>query len=167
MDVVKRITALRGDVEIRSVEWQGTTVVVRLPLTLAIINGFQVAAGKTVFVLPLDMVEECIEFSPEPGHDYANVRGQVLPFVRLRNLFSLKGGSSARESIVVVRHGGFRAGLVVDSLLGECQTVIKPLAKMFNAVKCISGSSILGNGEVALIVDVPLLMQRVLATSQF
>ena len=166
MDVVKRnITALRGDIDIRSVEGRGTTVAVRLPLTLAIINGFQVAVGKSVFVLPLDMVDECIEFSAESNYDYANVRGQALPFVRLRELFAVRGGAkSARESIVIVRHGGQRVGLVVDSLLGECQTVIKPLAKMFSAVKCISGSSILGNGDVALILDVALLMQHVLAS---
>ena len=164
MDVVKRnIAALRGDVEIRSAEGQGTTVSVRLPLTLAIINGFQVGVGKSVFVVPLDMVEECIEFTAEPGHDYANVRGQVLPFVRLRDLFGVPGTSGARENIVIVKHGGIKAGLVVDALFGECQTVIKPLAKMFNRVKCISGSSILGNGEVALILDVALLMQKVLS----
>jgi len=166
MDVVKRnITALRGDVEIRSAEGKGTTVSVRLPLTLAIINGFQVGVGKSVFVVPLDMVDECIEFTAEPGHDYANVRGQALPFVRLRDLFGVQGPSGSRENIVIVRHGGIKAGLVVDALFGECQTVIKPLAKMFNQVKCISGSSILGNGEVALIVDVALLMQKVLSRS--
>jgi two-component system, chemotaxis family, sensor kinase CheA len=166
MDVVKRnITALRGDIEIRSVEGRGTTVSVRLPLTLAIINGFQVGVGKSVFVVPLDMVEECIEFLPEPGHDYANVRGQALPLVRLRELFGLPGAPASRESIVIVRHGGIRAGLVVDALLGEYQTVIKPLAKMFSRVKCISGSSILGNGEVALIIDVALLVQHVLAAA--
>jgi len=166
MDVVKRnITALRGDIDIRSEEGRGTTVIVRLPLTLAIINGFQIGVGKTVFVVPLDMVDECIEFSPEAGHDYANVRGQALPFVRLRDLFKVPGAPSGRENIVVVRHAGLRAGLVVDSLLGECQTVIKPLAKVFSGVKCVSGSSILGTGEVALILDVGLLMQQVLAAA--
>jgi two-component system chemotaxis sensor kinase CheA len=163
MDVVKRnITALRGDIDIRSEEGRGTTVAVRLPLTLAIIHGFQVAVGKSVFVLPLEMVDECIEFAPEPGHDYANVRGQALPFVRLRDLFSLHGSPSGRESIVIVRHAGMRAGIVVDTLLGECQTVIKPLAKVFKGLKCVSGSSILGNGDVALILDVALLLQQVL-----
>jgi two-component system, chemotaxis family, sensor kinase CheA len=165
MDVVKRnIAALRGDIDIRTVEGRGTTVSVRLPLTLAIINGFQVGVGKSVFVVPLEMVDECIEFSPEPGHDYANVRGQALPFVRLRDLFGVGGAAAARESIVIVRHAGLRVGLVVDALLGECQTVIKPLAKMFSGVKCISGSSILGSGDVALIIDVALLTQQVLAT---
>ncbi len=87
MDVVKRnITALRGTVGINSVDGQGTTVTVRLPLTLAIINGFQVAIGKSCFVLPLDAIEECIEYGAESGHDFTNLRGHVLPFVRLREL---------------------------------------------------------------------------------
>ena len=84
----------------------------------------------------------------------------MLPFIRLRELFKVEGPPAARANIVVIKHAGLRAGLVVDSLLGEFQTVIKPLGKLFNGVKCISGSSILGNGEVALILDVPALVQR-------
>jgi two-component system chemotaxis sensor kinase CheA len=161
MDVVKRnITALRGSVGIKSEEGCGTTVTVRLPLTLAIINGFQVAVGKSSFVLPLDTIEECVEFSSEAGHDFANLRGAVLPFVRLRDVFGTREPAARRQSIVVVKHAGERAGLVVDALLGEFQTVIKPLGKLFRKVDCVSGSSILGNGEVALILDVPTLVQR-------
>lgn len=161
MDVVKRnITALRGAVEVRSAEGAGTTFVIRLPLTLAIINGFQVAVGKSVFVVPLEMVEECIEYSSEAGYDFANVRGAALPFIRLDQVLGLQRRDGARQNIVVVRSGAQRAGLVVDSLLGECQTVIKPLSKYFSRAKCVSGSSILGNGEVALILDVPALVQR-------
>ncbi len=160
MDVVKRnITALRGSVSISSVPEQGTTVTVRLPLTLAIINGFQIGVGKAVFVVPLDMVEECVEFSAEPGHDYIDLRGQVLPFIRLRELFDVTGPTSTRPNVVVVRHAGQKFGLAVDTLLGEAQTVIKPLSKMFAQVQGISGSSILGSGDVALILDVPALMQ--------
>ena len=166
MDVVKRnITALRGNVDVRSSEGAGTTVEVRLPLTLAIINGFQVGVGRSVFVVPLDMVEECVAFSADEGRDYTNLRGQVLPFIRLRDYFELPGRPGARENIVVVRHAGQRAGLVVDALLGEFQTVIKPLSKMFSHVQGISGSSIRGNGDVALILDVPALMRRVHAAS--
>jgi two-component system chemotaxis sensor kinase CheA len=162
MDVVKRnIVALRGSVAIQSEEGIGTTVTVRLPLTLAIINGFMVGTGKTVFVIPLDMIEECVEFSAEPGHDYTNLRGEVLPFIRLRELFGIGGAVARRESIVVVRYAGQKAGLVVDSLLGEFQTVIKPLGKMFSQVKCISGSSILGSGEVALILDISALFNHI------
>lgn len=166
MDVVKRnITALRGSISIDSAEGVGTTVAVRLPLTLAIINGFLVGLGKSVFVVPLEMVEECVEFSAEPGQDYANLRGQALPFVRLRDHLNVKGSRTQRENIVIVNCAGQRAGLVVDTLLGEFQTVIKPLGRIFNAVSCISGSTILGNGEVALILDVPALVQSVAGTA--
>jgi two-component system chemotaxis sensor kinase CheA len=164
MDVVKRnIAALRGLVGIESEEGRGTTVTVRLPLTLAIINGFQVAVGKSSFVLPLESIEECVEFSSESGHDFANLRGGVLPFVRLRDVFGTKEPASRRQSIVVVKHAGERAGLVVDALLGEFQTVIKPLGKLFRKVDYVSGSSILGNGEVALILDVPTLIRKATA----
>jgi two-component system chemotaxis sensor kinase CheA len=162
MDVVKRnITALRGSVDVSSTEGAGTTVTVRLPLTLAIIDGFLVQVGGSVFVIPLDMIEECIEFATEPGQDYCNLRGQVLPFIRLRSLFRIEGAATRRESIVVLKLGTTRAGLVVDTLLGEFQTVIKPLSPIFSEVKCISGSTILGSGEVALILDVASLMQAV------
>ena len=161
MDVVKRnIAALRGSVAIASEPGQGTTVTVRLPLTLAIINGFQVGVGKSVFVVPMDMVDECVEFTAEAGHDYTDLRGQVLPFIRLRELFDVPGTPSQRQNIVVVKHAGQKFGLVVDTLLGEAQTVIKPLSRMFAQVRGISGSSILGSGDVALILDVPLLMQE-------
>ncbi|KFA25243.1 chemotaxis protein CheA [Xanthomonas vasicola] len=161
MDVVKRnITALRGTVEIDSAAGLGTTISVRLPLTLAIINGFQVGVGKPVFVVPLDVVEECVEFTPDYASDYLDLRGSVLPYVRLRELFALGGKTPPRESIVVIRQGAQRFGLVVDTLLGEWQTVIKPLSKVFAQVKGISGSSILGSGDVALILDVPSLIQQ-------
>lgn len=161
MDVVKRnITALRGSVHLESEPGKGTKVTVRLPLTLAIINGFQVGVGKSVFVMPLDMVDECIEFSSDAGHDYTNLRGQVLPFIRLRDLFEVRGEPGARQNIVVVKHAGQKFGLVVDTLVGEAQTVIKPLSKMFAQVRGISGSSILASGDVALILDVPVLLQE-------
>ncbi|MBV6776190.1 chemotaxis protein CheA [Xanthomonas euvesicatoria] len=161
MDVVKRnITALRGTVEIDSAAGVGTIISVRLPLTLAIINGFQVGVGKSVFVVPLDVVEECVEFTPDYASDYIDLRGSVLPYVRLRELFALGGKTPSRESIVVIRQGAQRFGLVVDTLLGEWQTVIKPLSKVFAQVKGISGSSILGSGDVALILDVPSLIQQ-------
>jgi two-component system chemotaxis sensor kinase CheA len=162
MDVVKRnILALRGSVEISSTEGVGTTVTVRLPLTLAIINGFQVGVGKSVFVIPMEMVEECIEFREVPAQDWVDLRGSPLPFVRLRERFGIAGTAARRRSIVVVRYGGSRAGLVVDSLLGEFQTVIKPLGKVFAGARFLSGSSILGNGDVALILDMAALLHDV------
>ena len=166
LDVVKRnIVALRGTVGITSREGVGTTVMVRLPLTLAIIDGFLVEVGDSVFAIPLDMIEECVAYTAEPGHDYTNLRGQVLPFIRLRELFGVQGSPTRRENIVVLKHAGQRAGLVVDTLLGESQTVIKPLGQMFNQVKCVSGSTILGSGDVALILDVPALVQRAVQRS--
>jgi two-component system chemotaxis sensor kinase CheA len=161
MDVVKRnITALRGTVGVTSTEGVGTTVTVRLPLTLAIIDGFLVGVDKTVYAIPLDMIEECVAFSAEPGHDYTNLRGEVLPFIRIRELFSVPGKPAKGENIVVLKYAGQKAGLVVDTLLGEFQTVIKPLGQMFAQSKCISGSTILGSGEVALILDVPSLVRQ-------
>jgi two-component system, chemotaxis family, sensor kinase CheA len=167
MDVVKRnIVALRGSVDVASTEGVGTTVTVRLPLTLAIINGFQVGVGKSVFVIPMDMVEECIEFRDQPDSDWVDLRGQPLPFVRLRERFGVAGTPARRRSIVVVRYGGRKAGLVVDSLLGEFQTVIKPLGKVFAGARFLSGSSILGNGDVALILDMAALLAGVETESQ-
>lgn len=159
MDVVKRnITALRGSIAIDSRPGIGTTISVRLPLTLAIIDGFQVCVGDSIFILPLDAVEECVEFSSSGDHDYTDLRGQVLPFIRLRERFELEGPHSARPNIVVVKHAGQRFGLLVDRLLGEAQTVIKPLSKMFGKVRGVSGSTILGSGDVALILDIADLM---------
>jgi two-component system chemotaxis sensor kinase CheA len=165
LDVVKRnITALRGTVSLASEEGVGTTVTVRLPLTLAIIDGFLVGVGTSVYAIPLDMIEECIAFSAESGHDFTNLRGQVLPFIRLRELFGMKGTPARGENIVVLKHNGQKAGLVVDTLMGEFQTVIKPLGEMFNQVTCISGSTILGSGDVALILDVPALVRQAMGT---
>ena len=168
MDVVKRnITALRGTVHLTSEGDVGTTVTVRLPLTLAIIDGFLVGVGKSVYVIPLDMIEECIAFSVESTHDFINLRGQVLPFIRLRQLFGIKGSATRSENIVVLNYAGQKAGLVVDTLMGEFQTVIKPLGHIFNQVTCISGSTIVGSGDVALILDVPALVRQAIGTKAF
>jgi two-component system chemotaxis sensor kinase CheA len=164
MDVVKRnIESLRGSVEIDSQEGVGTTTRIRLPLTLAIIDGFLVSVGKASFVVPLEMVQECVELSESErestkGRSYVNLRGEVLPFVRLREQFELEDGSYRRENIVVVQYGDQKVGLVVDELLGEFQTVIKSLGSVFKNLKGISGSTILGSGEVALILDVQALI---------
>jgi two-component system chemotaxis sensor kinase CheA len=164
MDVVRRnIEALRGHVSLASRLGEGTTVTIRLPLTLAIIDGFLVQVGPSVFVLPLDMVVECVELPADrpQGGDYLNLRNHVLPYLILRDQFELEGARPARESVVVVNFAGRKAGIVVDRLLGEMQTVIKPLGSMFSALQGISGSSILGTGEVALILDIPALLERV------
>jgi two-component system, chemotaxis family, sensor kinase CheA len=162
MDVVRRnIQALRGTVDVTSVEGQGSTFTIRLPLTLAIIDGFLVGVGKASYVIPLDMVVECIELKESTAdRDFLNLRGEVLPFVRLREMFEIDGEPESRENVVVVQYAGQKAGIVVDQLMGEFQTVIKPLSAIFRHLRGIGGSTILGTGEVALILDVQALVQR-------
>ncbi len=170
LDVVKRnITSLRGSVEVESKEGVGSTFRIRLPLTLAIIDGFQVGVGKSSYVIPLGAVVECIELSEKDRADtahrqYINLRGEVLPFVRLREQFEIDEAGGKRENIVVVQYAGQKVGLVVDELMGEFQTVIKPLGSIFKNIKGIGGSTILGSGDVALILDVQTLVA--LATVQ-
>jgi two-component system chemotaxis sensor kinase CheA len=172
MDVVRRnIVALRGSVDLDSEEGKGTIIRIRLPLTLAIIDGFLVKVGNASFVIPLDLVVECIELSQEDRRaaserNYISLRGQVLPYLNLREIFDVDGDRARRENLVVVQYGGCRVGLVVDVLLGEIQTVIKPLGRMFSQVNGIGGSTILGNGTVALILDVPALARQVSAEAE-
>ncbi|AZE83476.1 Signal transduction histidine kinase CheA [Pseudomonas orientalis] len=166
MDVVKRnITLLRGTVDLDSRPGEGTVVRIRLPLTLAIINGFLVGIDQSTYVIPLDMVQECIELDERQRQSsradgYLDLRGEVLPLVDLREHFSHEGPAARRRNVVVVRYAEHKAGLVVDDLLGEFQTVIKPLGKLFGALRGISGSTILGSGAVALILDVPALLNQ-------
>jgi two-component system chemotaxis sensor kinase CheA len=170
LDVVRRnVEPLRGSVVIGSEEGRGTTISIRLPLTLAIIEGFLVSVGRASYVVPLEIVVECLELSEHDGAriretGYLNLRGEVLPLLRLRDVFEVSCDSGRRENVVVVSYGGHRAGFVVDALLGEFQAVIKPLGKLFERLAGISGSTILGNGEVALILDVPTLVQRAISS---
>jgi two-component system chemotaxis sensor kinase CheA len=163
MDVVrKNIQALRGTVDVKTEVGAGSRFTIRLPLTLAIIDGFLTGVGKSSYVIPLDMVVECIELSGSTeDRDYLNLRGEVLPFVRLREMFEIYGPNPTRENVVVVQYAGQKAGIVVDQLLGEFQTVIKPLGVMFPHLRGIGGSTILGSGEVALILDVSALVHAV------
>lgn len=168
MDVVRRnIEALRGTVEIDSEYTVGTTIRIRLPLTLAIIDGFMMKVGDVFYVLPLSIVEECIELNAshseeQDGRHYINLRGEVLPFIRLGDYFCKSQRKAKRENIVVIKYGSVKAGFVVDELMGEFQTVIKPLGPLFDRVPGISGSTILGSGEVALILDAPSLIHLVM-----
>jgi two-component system chemotaxis sensor kinase CheA len=168
MDVVRRnVEALRGSVSIESESGRGTTVTIRVPLTLAIIQGFKVGIGEEAYILPLDSVVECLELpASESGSPYAcgvvNLRGKPLPYLRLRDHFALASERPPRENVVVVQHGAQIAGVVVDALHGESSTVIKPLGTMFKNIPGVAGSSILGNGRVALILDVPGLLREAL-----
>ncbi len=166
MDVVRRnIEALRGTVSLASRLGEGTRVTIRLPLTLAIIDGFLVDVAGGSYVLPLDLVRECVDLRPDCAEQIGDaavgcidLHGEVLPVVHLAAWFGRPRTESRRRSVVVVQFGEQRAGLVVDRLLGEFQTVIKPLGKLFAQLKGIGGSTILGSGEVALILDVPSLV---------
>lgn len=162
MDVVKRnVAALRGTIDIDSEIGVGATMRIRMPLTLAIIDGFLVGVGSSSFVVPLDNVIECLELPKEcEERDYMDLRGEVLPFIRIRPLFDIEGDVPRRQNVVVVGYGENKAGLVVDRLLGEFQTVIKPLGKLFVHLQGIGGSTILGSGEVALILSVSALLQH-------
>jgi two-component system chemotaxis sensor kinase CheA len=167
MDIVRRnIEALHGRVEVESEEGRGVTVTIRLPLTLAIIEGFSVGVDSEVYVLPLAAIVECVELPADhhAGRDEQGVmtlRGEPLPFIRLRHLFGLEGGKQ-RENVVIVGYQGGHAGIVVDTLYGEHQAVIKPLGNLFQDLPCISGSTILGNGRIALVLDVPGLYRAAL-----
>ena len=164
MDVVKRsIEALRGVITLNSKPGQGTLTQMRLPLTLAIIDGFMVGVAAARFIVPLDMVVECIELPPDaliPERPrYLNLRGEVLPYVCLRQTFGIEGEGVRRPSVVVVRSGDLKTGILVDNLHGEIQTVIKPMGGIFRHMRAISGTSILGTGDIALILDINQLVQ--------
>ena len=168
MDVVRRnIEALRGSLAVESQPGRGTTITIRLPLTLAIIDGFGVGVGDETYVLPMHTVLECLQLPAEEQHQdnrfgVINLRGEPLPYVRLRDWFDIPGPRPNRENIVVVEVDRWKAGLAVDSLFGARQTVIKPLGEKLNDVRSIAGSAILGNGRMALIVDVQGLLREVI-----
>lgn len=168
MDVVRRnIDALRGTVEVDTELGKGTLITIQLPLTLAIIDGFMVGVGQERYVIPLSMVEECVEmqdasWSVDHKRRHVNLRGDMMPCLRLSDFFEVPSTQSIaghRESLVVVRFGRTRAGLVVDELFGELQTVIKPLGKVFAGLQGVSGATVLGSGEIALILDVQGLIK--------
>ncbi|MFM5114765.1 chemotaxis protein CheA [Aeromonas hydrophila] len=162
LDVVKRnLEFLRGETTIDSRLGLGTTFRLRLPLTLAIIDGFRIEVDHASLVIPLDMMVECIDLPPDALRTPArqiNVRGEWVPFIVLRELFALPPADEP-EFVVMVDYADHRAGIVVDRLIGEVQAVIKPLGELFKSLRYVSGSTILGNGQPALILDVPQLIQ--------
>jgi two-component system chemotaxis sensor kinase CheA len=168
MDVVRqRVEALRGTIEVASQPELGTSVTLRLPLTLAIIDGLLVSVGEACFVLPLASTLECIELSSEDieranGKHVANVRGEIVPYIRLREHFNVDGARPKLEQIMIVESGEGRFGFAVDQVLGNCQTVIKSLGRVYRHVQAVSGATILGNGQVALILDPERLVQDAL-----
>ena len=166
LDVVKRnIQALRGSVEVSGEEGAGTVFTIRLPLTLAIIDGLAVSVGEDKFIIPSDYVTECAELTSSAGDRHGkgilNLRGAALPYVRLREAFHMQGKNPARENVVVVKVGELDAGIAVDCVLGSRQAVIKPLGKALQKVPGIAGSTILDDGRVGLIIDVPGLLSEI------
>ncbi len=165
MDVVKRaIESLRGTVDVQSVPGQGSTFTLKIPLTLAIIEGLLVKINKNFFIVPLSLVEECIELTAEEidrgnGKSLANVRNELVPYISLRREFNVTGTAPAIQQAVIVNNDGFRIGFVVDEVIGEHQTVIKSLGKLYRNAEHISGATILGDGAVALIVDANKLIK--------
>lgn len=170
MDVVRRaIDGLRGSIEVRSNAGAGTSFAITLPLTLAIIDGLLIAVGGEQFVIPLSAVEECVELSRQDGarangRQYLQLRGAIVPYLRLREHFACAGPAPRREQVVVIHNDGERVGLVVDKVLGSHQTVIKSMGQMLQATPGFSGATILGSGRVALILDVGQLISAYAAS---
>jgi two-component system chemotaxis sensor kinase CheA len=166
MDVVRRsVEALRGSLEIASKPGAGLTVTLRLPLTLAIIDGLLVRVGRSFFILPLANSLECVELTRQDvenahGNHLASVRGETIPFIRLSEYFEMKTATPDREQIMVVETEDGHYGLAVDEVLGNHQTVIKNLGRFYRDVPTVSGATILGNGTVALILDPYRLVQH-------
>ena len=165
MDVVKRsIDMLRGTVEVDSHKGTGTTISLRIPLTLAIIDGLLVSLGSDFYVLPLSSIDECVEITIKEineahGRNLVNVRKEMVPYVRLRERFSIEGDRPEREQVVIAMVNDMRIGFAVDNVIGEHQTVIKSLSRVYKNVRGISGATILGNGTVALILDMPRIIE--------
>jgi two-component system chemotaxis sensor kinase CheA len=164
MDVVKRtIESLRGAIDITSKPGEGSTVVLRIPLTLAIIDGLLVRVGEGRYVIPLAAVEECLELSLEEdlrsrGRSFITLRDRLVPFLRLREMFETGTRPDPHQKIVVIATGAERVGLVVDQIIGSHQTVIKSMSTLHRDVSTFAGATILGDGGVALILDVVQLV---------
>lgn len=169
MDVVKKgIDALNGSIDIASRLDIGTTITLKLPLTLAIIDGLLVQIADSFFVLPLSAIEECVELtaadiSKAHGKSMVHIRGEMIPYIQLRERFRISGQCPALQQTIINRVGDDRIGLVVDQVIGQHQTVIKNLGKFYRQIKEVSGATILGDGTVALIIDVPQLVQGAVA----
>jgi two-component system chemotaxis sensor kinase CheA len=166
MDIVRRhMEALRGMVDVDSTLGRGTTVSLRIPLTLAIIPGFAIKAGDETYILPMESVIECVEKPMDlrvsaDGLAVLPLRGHPLPCLRLRNFFGVQAAPAQRENVVVVRSGETSAGIIVDELEGETQAVVKPLGRYLGDLAGVAGSTILGSGRVALILDVPVILRN-------
>ena len=164
MDVVRRnIDRVRGQIHLESEEGAGTTVWIRLPLTLAVIPGFVVGVDGEQYVLPLSVVDECLELpdaTSASASGVLHVRGEVVPFVRLKQFFGFAGSSEGKEVAVIVEHHQRRAALIVDEVFGESQIVIKPLTAMLKTISGVTGTAVMGTGAVALVLDPAIIFRE-------
>nr|WP_320009691.1 chemotaxis protein CheA [uncultured Desulfobulbus sp.] len=166
MDVVKRaIDSLRGTICIDSTVGQGSTITIRIPLTLAIVESLLVSVDEDNYALPLSIVEECVELSQEDiarahGRHLINVREQIVPYIPLREEFAVSSKAPPLQQVVITSVNGTQVGLVVDQVIGQHQSVIKSLGRVYRDVQGISGATILGDGSVALILDINHLAYR-------
>ncbi len=155
--VVKKISEIRGEVEIESQLGVGTTITIKLPLTMSIIDGLLVKIGKTFFVIPLSSVDKCFEKTTEEINKIFNNKiildGNLIPFVNLRKEFDINTKCPSTQQIIRVNYDDYKVGLSVDRVVGEYQAVIKPLGRLYNDVEIVSGATILGDGTIALVVD--------------
>nr|WP_249792335.1 chemotaxis protein CheA [Bradyrhizobium sp. BRP22] len=163
MDVVKRtIENMRGSIDLSTKAGEGTCVTLRLPLTLAIIEGLLIRVGEGRYIIPLPAVEECVELTAEDersrGRNFLNVRGNLVPFLRLREILDVSGSPGQHQKTIIISTGETRVGLVADQIIGNHQTVIKSLSKLHSDVTIFSGATILGDGSAALILDVVQLV---------
>ena len=165
MDVVRRgIEALRGNVDIESKLGEGTTITLKLPLTLAIIDGLLIEMGDEQFVFPLSVVEECVELTKNDiakahGRRIIRIRGEIVPYIRLKETFRIYAKQPEIEQVVIADLDGQRIGFAVDNVIGQHQTVIKNLGRLYRDVKGVSGATIMGDGSVALILDIPQIVK--------
>jgi len=168
LDVVRKsIEGMRGTVDIESVPGQGTAFIIHLPLTLAIIEGLLVLVGDEKYILPLSIVEECVfltaaDIERTHGRKITQLRGEIVPYVSMRDWFGIPGKVPGIQQVVVIREEGQRAGLLVDHVIGEHQTVIKSLGRVYRNVDGVSGATILGDGTISLILDV----RRILSVTE-
>ena len=167
MDVVKKsIDGLRGSVSINSTPGKGSTITIKLPLTLAIIEGLQVRVGEEFFVIPLSLIVECVELTKtdrgeREGKKIINLRDEIVPYIRLRDWFHVPGERPEIEQIIITGGDGQHTGIAVDEVIGQQQTVIKNIGKIFGEVEEVSGATIKGDGTMALIIDIPSLVRNV------
>lgn len=165
MDVVKRtIEDLRGKIDIESVEGEGTCLQLRMPLSLALIDGFMVLAGTDLYILPMDQVEETIDLPKEKETElkqrgYLNLCDEALPCIDLNHVLQQESRAKKARFVVVIKQNDRRVGLVVDQLHGEVKAVIKPLGRIYRDARIISGATILGDGRIALIIDLNELLR--------